>query len=358
MAFFLDEGIGGSDVRLFAGRLEADLEALHVSVVAKPEYDPRYQVDEVSLEEALRSGVGYRDDRPLRRDLDSISAVMRLREGRRPRVVEDAGAIFITTNQLLVKTANNHLRTEESLGVVAPCISDYTLTSILWLKYPFLAPELPRQRLLADCYAAAEPSDRLWRKYIEEIQRLEGAGKYGADDVYLLRHSLEARHALMDATAGDVAAFTEGTISEILTEVKQNLTAQTRRTAQEERDRAQTQEVRAESAEQELADVREGELLRKARLRSRARKQAAATITAVRVMAVSLLVLGTAYTFPWDLPRFSNSIGGYAVSLLLVGVFVVVVLNMVTGASLNSWLRTLETRIEERLYRRLERITG
>lgn len=358
MAFFLDEGIAGSDVRLFAGRLEQDLEALNVKVVPKPEYDSDYQVDEASLEAALRTGVGYRDDRPLQRDVDSISAIMRLRKGRRTKAVEDSRAIFVTTNQTLVRAANEHLRTEENIGAVAPCIGDYTLTSILWLKYPVVAPGLPRQRLLADCYAATEPSDTLWRKYTEEILRLERAGKYGADDVYLLRHSLEARHALMDATAGDVAAFSEGTISEILTEVKESLTEEARGAAADERARATEQEQRAASAEEELSKVREAALVRQNRLRGRAHRQAVLIVKVVRWLSVALLALATAYTFPWDLPRLGDSIAGYGLSALLLVLFVIVLINMVSGASLNSWLRTLETKLEELLYKRLDRIVG
>jgi hypothetical protein len=40
MEFFLREGVPGSDVRLFAQRLETDLESPRITVAPKPDYDP------------------------------------------------------------------------------------------------------------------------------------------------------------------------------------------------------------------------------------------------------------------------------------------------------------------------------
>ena len=358
MEFFLREGISGSDVRLFAQRLENDLESLRIAVAPKPDYDPKYQVDEQGLASALRSGVGYREDRPLRRDVDSVSAIMRLRQGLRPRVVEDSKAIFVTTNQRLVRAANEHLRSDENVGVVAPCISDYTMTSILWLKYPLVAPDLPRQRLLADSFAATQPSDGLWRKYADEILRLESHGKYSAEDVYLLRHSLEARHALMDATSGETASFTEGTISEILEKAKEGIQSEALDKFEKERAKADERQQELAAVSSELAEARETEVTRRSKMRERARRQSRALIIVIRVLAIGLLAVGTAYTFPWELPKFKHSPVEYGLSILLLCLFLLVVTNLVTGASLNSWLRSLETKIEDRLYSRLEKMTG
>ena len=70
------------------------------------------------------------------------------------------------------------------------------LTNLLWLRRPTAVPNLPRKRIIADCYAATWPTERLWRLYLEEIDKLRQRGGVISDEYYMLRDSIAAEPAL------------------------------------------------------------------------------------------------------------------------------------------------------------------
>jgi len=70
--------------------------------------------------------------------------------------------------------------------------------------------------MLANSFAALNPPDKLWRRYLSEIRRLHAAGDITDEDVGLLVFSSEARSELVDLTLGEVDAFAEGTVPEVL----------------------------------------------------------------------------------------------------------------------------------------------
>jgi len=67
------------------------------------------RTDETSLEETLDSRIGY--DNPLARvrDVDSLSAIIRLRRGGQPSNIEDSKALFVTTNIEIVRAAGDYV---------------------------------------------------------------------------------------------------------------------------------------------------------------------------------------------------------------------------------------------------------
>ena len=91
----------------------------------------------------------------------------------RSRFAEDSRALFVTTNRDLARVARAFLRREHPLGYLPPCVSDFTLTNLLWLKAPTAAPSLPLLQLIADSYALIQPSDTLWDQYVNEVTRLQ-----------------------------------------------------------------------------------------------------------------------------------------------------------------------------------------
>ena len=90
------------------------------------------------------------------------------------------------------------------------------MTTLCWLKAPLQAPDLPRKQILADCYAAMQPGDELWSRYLNEVDRLKEAGDVTQEDYDTLRYSIDARRALMNQTLGSSESFTLGTVAEVL----------------------------------------------------------------------------------------------------------------------------------------------
>lgn len=214
--YFFAKGFNESDVLLLTGRLEDDLRKIRVEIKAKPPYIKEHMIDEPKLEEFITSRVYYPNPYALKRDIDSISSIPRIRAGNQARLIERCVAIFVTSNSPLIEAVNEFVGTEEELCSAPLAISDWNITNLIWLKKPLKAPDLPRKRLIADCYAAVQPSDSFRKRYYEELEKLASREDYTAQDVYALRHSLEAQRIALDVTVGDEDAFTEGTVQEVL----------------------------------------------------------------------------------------------------------------------------------------------
>jgi hypothetical protein len=224
------------------------------------------------------------------------------------------------------------------------CVLDDVFTTIVWLKNPQNAPDLPRKRIIADCYAALNPPDPLWRQYSDEIDRLQARGDVTDDDYILLRYDVSSHNALMDITLGDGDVFTEGTVADVLERARANVRREAEGKLGSEVGRADAAERRA----REASDSAE---------RSEARRQAdrdarhdqiryVSTRTAggaVRALSVLLLVLVAVGVF---VPLFAVSPPGGVLGALLVSIVVVVggcgVGNLMWGTSVAGLLRSLE----------------
>ena len=156
----------------------------------------------------LQENIGYTKQAALERDKESIAAVFRLRRGRVFTAIEDCRALFVTANRELAYSTRRFADFNYQIGVIPVSLTDYEVTNLVWLKSPTVAPNLPRKRLIADCYAAIQPGEHLWMRYLTTIDRLEEEGKITSDQYFVLRHSIQAKSELMDLTLGDEVAFT------------------------------------------------------------------------------------------------------------------------------------------------------
>jgi hypothetical protein len=282
--YFLGKGASESDVLLLAGRVERDLAELGIEIFEGQPYEPEYMVSEAKLEERISAHLTYANPNALIRDIRSILAVIQLRGDARPRFLETCGALFVTTNRPLVAAVLEFTHTDLPDESVTLAINDIELTNIAWLKQPSVAPELPRRRLIATCYAALQPSDEFRRRYLQEVDRLATSGRHSEQDVYLLRHSLEARRFAMDLTVGDEDAFTLGTISEVLEVMHLEIEREARAKADHERARADAAGSRVEALQHEIAAEQQVALERRARREQRATRLARMLAWAVAIV--------------------------------------------------------------------------
>jgi len=364
--YFLSEGFTASDLELLLVRLEKELEALRIRIVEKPEYEQEYVLDEKVLEDAFKN-IPYRFERARQRDVDSISAIMRLRKGRDYSLLEDCRAVFITSNTALAKECANYFRATDKQGVISPCLTDYTLTNILWLKKPMSKPELPRKRIIADCYAATQPDERMWRKYLNEIDKLSKDGNVSEDDYYILRYSLEAKQALMELTQGDLDVFSRGTIREILDFIRSGIREEYIEQIRAEKERAKRAEGaveqakkdtieeytvkldketrRADEAEAKVESTRLQEMARKGRIKILANRIASIITNAAAIIIGILLVIGLSSSLNWGLKVEENSWIGYSLSGLQGIVLLFGIRNLIWGTTLKTLLRKVEVKM-------------
>jgi hypothetical protein len=203
-----------SDVEETIVSIDVRLKELAVDVADKPPFTDA--PDEATLEEVLAKRIPYSRKQAREKDAQSLAAVARLRGMRRMDRFENAKAILLTANPVLVSASREFFKDIAGGRSIPLCMSDGLMTRLAWVKRPMLAPEMPRHAAMAASYAALNPKDELWRRYIEEIERRRKAGSISDEQYYVLRSSREAREVLMDRTFGLEEAFTAGTVDEVL----------------------------------------------------------------------------------------------------------------------------------------------
>lgn len=352
--YFLLNGFSASDIELYIVQLEQDLRSAHISVVDKPSYqEHKYVIDEVKLREALSTELFYSnpDGRALDRDVDSIAAILRLRQGRKPHLIEDCGNVFLTTNSGLAWIARNFSFDPSSPDSISPCITDDMLTTILWLKNPHQAAKLPRKRIIADYYAAVQPDITTVRQYHAEIEKLSQGKIITQNDYYLLRYSSVAKNSLMQVTHGGEEAITAATIKEILDIVYKQLRDEDRQQLE--------QEIRQREASRlETEGLRNAEIQRVSRIKSRAQKWASGITKYLRYIVIFILGFATITTFPWTLPALEEAIPQYAFTVLWLILFVLSMINLLFGTPVEEYIRRLETRLSAEIEKVLKSLSS
>lgn len=347
--WFIESGRSASDVELMIARLPEKLRSLGIVVESRPQRLVEFQVNESGFETALEGRIGYRNPKARVHDVDCVSAVAQIRRERHTYEVETSGALFVTTNSDLARETREFFQADAPEGSVALCITDHALGNLLWLKNPTRAPDLPQKLLLADAYAAMQPPDGLWKTYLAEIARLQEQGRITTDEYFTLRHNLTAKRTLMDLTAGNAAAFAEGTVAEVLRVAKENLRADLEEQLARERKKLQ-------DAEHAVDTLKERDLARRERRAARAAHVASITSRIVCVVLLALFTGGALLAFPWSLPQFKQAWYRYLTTGLLAAFFAYTLANITWGTSVRSIRESLEVWLTRQIQRWLARM--
>lgn len=369
---FYAGGYTPSDVELIIAKLEGSIAALRIKSTLPPPYTEELTVDELNLGSVLQDWVQYQRGDARQHDVASVAAIHRLRRGEIHGNVESCRAIFATTNSVMARAVRRFFRDEYKEyreGAVSHCIVDHYLTTLVWLKKPMRAPDLPRKRIIANCYAAMNPPDHLWKRYLREIERLQKRGDISAEDYYLLRYSSEASNALMDTTLGGSQPFTEGTVAEVLESARAAARADVEAALEDEKVarmegekqagiRLQEAEARVEEAHQQADAARaSAEAHRQAqldRIRATAARSGAWVARAVKICG--LLLISAIVFLVLFLPALPGGLWLPFVVAALVFFGVGTVANMAFGETLISFSRRIEIATSERVERTLRRL--
>lgn len=350
---YRDSGGTAADLDLALANLERELERRRIRIVSPPSHAAAFNVDEVQFEEVLQRIVGYRDQSTLRVDLDSLTAVHRLRRGSSDSHLETCRAVFVTNNYNLVKASRTFFNSGNHEWPLA--MLDNAITTLLWVKTPTSAPDLPRRQIIADCYAALAPSASLWTKFVDEVNRLDQRGIIDAAGVALLRYSHEAQRAVMDITFGDPHNVSENTIRTALQRAR-DAAAEPAEAAREKAvaraELAENEEVHARfKAEQSQAEARElrerldaleernasTEAAIRRRITKRAKRLATCAKVVAAIVVAASIVIGVGSVFP----SLTGWIPGGASDGLKIGGLLAFLLGIGTlwkGKSVTEWI--------------------
>ncbi|TMN20807.1 hypothetical protein [Lentibacillus cibarius] len=217
---FLDKGYSSIDIDRIIYGIENELkEKFRIKVIEWVDYDNySHVISHEELHERLEKNMTYRNEVARERDVHSVAAIMRLRKGVQPRHIEKSGAIFVTNNFALARNVKEHFFDEEDPKKIPPVLHDSILTNIMWLKSPSEAPDLPRKKLIAETFAATQPPEHVWSRYLEVINIYTRTHQISDESFVFLHYSQAARELVMDITMGDEDIISTGTISDILNE--------------------------------------------------------------------------------------------------------------------------------------------
>lgn len=166
-----------TDVRHLLNSLDTLFVNLGIEVVDIPDYDEKkYKnvIDEKKLNENLFNSYKNKktSQKVIENDVKSVSAIMRLRDGKEYRKLEDCNAIFVTTNRDIRIETNKLLNLDVNFKI-SPVMSDMDLTAIVWLKSMINNKNLPEMKLTENAMAAIKPSSMLRKKFNQSLSNLK-----------------------------------------------------------------------------------------------------------------------------------------------------------------------------------------
>lgn len=217
------------DILRLRDTLEINLQQLKIEVVELPSYGNVSSEDKdikdrgfIGLEEfkqdlilVYKEAGKYPKDNPLIHDIESISAISRMRGRERPCTLENCKAIFVTTNQIIVRTVQDHFKDRWNKREIPFSISEMELTAVIWLKSYDKKTELPCLMLIQNAYAACTPSKALLSALSDKIKMLEIEGTISSEAALILRSQRELDGELLELTENNPSKVTNEVIFKI-----------------------------------------------------------------------------------------------------------------------------------------------
>ncbi len=250
---FVENNYTQSEVDEFVVKLPGLLKGYSVEVWALSDVGKykEFQIDEAKLEKWIREIYGetvldfvdWKLDAVILKDIKSISLVNLLRKGKIAHSLNEAGHLFVTTNQGLAYANRKFEKSEGMENKIFACVTDVFIGTVLWAQSPTLVRTIISKNLIADCYVVLQPDHVLLKKYVERVENLRNQQCITQDEYLLLRSHRLSISLLSDKTLGDVDNFTDRTPEEILEDVMRSA----RKGAEEERDRAREKQLEAET---------------------------------------------------------------------------------------------------------------
>lgn len=233
MLYFISNSFTKSDVELYIAQVMSTLERFKITVVDVPSFTEniKYQIDEEELRDIIFDIYKTHDPKfeyydkedTINKDIDSISAIYRLRKGRIFRNLKDATHLFVTSNWAIATSTKEYEKTKIDKQTIPSAVTDTFLGTILWVSNPKKYREVNRVRLLADVYASIQPDDKLFRQYLSQLSSLCENKAISHEEYYVLRSTSVAINMLKEKTYNDPDNYTISTPNEILNEMKEKI---------------------------------------------------------------------------------------------------------------------------------------
>lgn len=226
-----------TDLVMVKDNLEFELKKYQVYIRETPEYHQELQINETDFADALEDEVKYLSENALKYDVNSVRSIFALRKNLKPRRLEECSAIFVSSNSKFAKVAKSYGK-EEEFEYLTTVITDFELANIAWLKMP-IKSEFPELEIVSSCYAALEPSESLWVKYLHAIDDLAKNEKHSPEELLVLR-SHKARELLVETALSEETIITGEVAGKILEKLREVLLKGKQKELEAEQQRGQS----------------------------------------------------------------------------------------------------------------------
>ena len=235
-AFYYDDNTGTDSgdpvyIRATVSGTEYNLQTATV-VITTANKTPTVSLNGTTIAAASSTGSAYtynldllnkayaHSPKMLENDADAISYVVMQRNGMKYETIESCPSIFLTTNNNLVREANQFLHYQAYRMWISPLITDTDLTSILWVKYSMQNRQIPRLLLVSAASAAVTPTSSVMERFYDITVRMSKRGDLTEDEAANLRFSTYARAEIMDLCGGNYDALDDTSVLAVRDRVK------------------------------------------------------------------------------------------------------------------------------------------
>jgi hypothetical protein len=335
-------GTTKSDMLMLAGQVDVKLSESKVVVIATPRYVADFQIDETAFSKTLDGELQYLNPSAKDYDINSVRSVYVLRAHSSPQNIEKCKAVVVTCNTAFARAAFRYGDKHQESREVSTVITDFSLANMAWLKAPMGAPSIPMREVLAFSYAALQPSQAIWDKYLSEVEKLERQKIITARDLQLLRSSQLAQEELMNLTLGEEESLSEQTITAVLDRVTDEI-------KREENDKLSAEKAAHNQTQEKLVAERNEKLLIQQRIYWRSDRTAGRVACTFSIGIVVVLAFGVAASLGF---KFENQLLQWAIPSILSILFFFTLGGLIWGSTIKGFHQSLHNRCRTWLIQR------
>lgn len=171
-------------------------------------------LNESKLDTILQSRVNYKNPSAKIKDIESLTAIFRMRRALPMARLEQCEAIFITSNQNLAAASTEffkeHFREESQRNIAQLCMTEVIFTTRLWIKVPTEFANIPRNRLIAHSLASLKPPEAVVQAFLRQLEELQRTGRVTEEEAVRARFGALTTSTLMLESRGMVSTIDAG----------------------------------------------------------------------------------------------------------------------------------------------------
>lgn len=210
----LRQGWEPGDVEVVIADLRDRLSREGIAVSPTPKPDPRLPLRQSRIAEILTQ-YGFTPSQIVA-DAQSLTAIHVMREGRPYTELGRARAIFVTSNDNLVRASRLWFAEQGKGSLVSQCTTETSMTTQLWLRRPEGRPDVARKFLVAESFAALNPRPEVWSRYLDRIAERRERDEITEEQVKKLVFSTEAKEILVEVAHGEPELVDDAAVGEVL----------------------------------------------------------------------------------------------------------------------------------------------